>query len=193
MCGSATYLVAIWVMTDRQFDLVFASLRRPAPRPPPLPCNSTQQHSDELPQAAAVGGWLRRNAPSRTSGGASGTLCHAYGGRSRHGAAMDHMLSLDLGLLVVRLRDGQRARALRRAAGAWTQPPTCTLPESSWGAAGARRGRCAQRRAAPDGARSRSPTTQLFRRQEIRGNRYPGRLTFIRFMHLRIWIESTYS
>ena len=56
------------------------------------------------------------NAPSRTSGGASGTLCHAYGGRSRRGASMDRVLSLDQGLLVVRLRDGQRARALRRAA-----------------------------------------------------------------------------
>ena len=49
---------------------------------------------------------------------------------------MDRVLSLDLGLLVVRLRDGQRARALRRAAGAWTQPPTRTLPESSRGASG---------------------------------------------------------
>ena len=109
---------------------------------------------------------MGRNAPSRTPGGAVGTLCHAYGDRNQRRAAVDRAPSLDQGLLVVRLRDGQCAHALRRAAGGWTQPPTRTLPESSWGAAGARRGRCAQRPSAPDGAEQRSPcgpATQLFR------------------------------
>jgi len=80
----------------------------------------TQQHSEEQPRAATSGGWMGRNAPSRTPGGAVGTLCHAYGGRNQRRAAVDrHSIKV---FSVVR----HSIKVFSRASARWSACPRAT-------------------------------------------------------------------